>query len=94
MTSYRSTLTRKGQATIPIELREKLGLKEGDRIVWWIEDGQLRMMGAQAYVRQTIAEFEALAESDPNRPSLTNEELKEATEETWTDRYSRAAVQR
>lgn len=92
MTSYRSTLTRKGQATIPIELREKLGLREGDRIVWWIEEGQLRMMGAKEYVRQSIAEFEALAEADPNRPSFTDDELEGAAEETWIHRHSSAVV--
>jgi AbrB family looped-hinge helix DNA binding protein len=29
-----SSVTRKGQITIPVEIREKLGIQEGDRIVF------------------------------------------------------------
>jgi AbrB family looped-hinge helix DNA binding protein len=34
-----SSVTTKGQVTIPIELREKFGIKPGDR-VGFIEDGE------------------------------------------------------
>ncbi len=34
-----SSVTTKGQVTIPIELRERLGIKPGDR-VGFIEDGE------------------------------------------------------
>ena len=33
-----SSVTTKGQVTIPVELREKLGIKPGDR-VGFVEDG-------------------------------------------------------
>lgn len=33
-----STLTSKGQVTIPREIREVLGLKEGDRVVFRLDD--------------------------------------------------------
>ena len=32
MTSYHSTVQQKGQLTIPVEVREKLALKPGDRL--------------------------------------------------------------
>jgi AbrB family looped-hinge helix DNA binding protein len=38
-----STLTSKGQVTIPRELRERLGLKQGDRLLFRL-DGQGRMI--------------------------------------------------
>lgn len=34
----KSTLTSKGQVTIPREVRERLGLKVGDRLVFRFED--------------------------------------------------------
>ncbi len=36
-----TTITKKGQVTIPREVREKLGLKPGDRIVFTVEDGRI-----------------------------------------------------
>jgi antitoxin MazE len=36
-----TTITKKGQVSIPKEIREKLGLKPGDRIEFIIENGKL-----------------------------------------------------
>lgn len=36
-----STVTSKGQTTIPKELREALGIKEGTPLRWSLEGGQL-----------------------------------------------------
>ncbi|MGD0546968.1 MAG: AbrB/MazE/SpoVT family DNA-binding domain-containing protein [Terracidiphilus sp.] len=35
-----STISRKGQVTVPIEVRHRLGLKEGDRVEFVFEDGR------------------------------------------------------
>lgn len=35
-----STISSKGQVTIPIEVRHRLGLKEGDRVEFVFEDGR------------------------------------------------------
>ena len=35
------TITKKGQVSIPAEVRRKLGLKPGDRISFIVEDGKL-----------------------------------------------------
>jgi AbrB family looped-hinge helix DNA binding protein len=34
-----ATLTSKGQVTIPAEVRKRLGLQQGDRIEFAVEDG-------------------------------------------------------
>jgi len=35
-----STISSKGQVTVPIEVRRRLGLKEGDRVEFVFEDGR------------------------------------------------------
>jgi AbrB family looped-hinge helix DNA binding protein len=35
-----STISSKGQVTVPIEIRHRLGLKEGDRVEFVFEDGR------------------------------------------------------
>ncbi len=39
----RATLTSKGQLTIPKKVREHLGLKPGDRVVFEMEEGGARL---------------------------------------------------
>jgi len=41
-----SRVTRKGQVTIPKELREEFGLEEGDEIRWERTDGEIRIRKA------------------------------------------------
>ena len=38
-----TTMTRKGQVTIPKEIRDVLGLKEHDRIAFALKDGEITM---------------------------------------------------
>jgi AbrB family looped-hinge helix DNA binding protein len=35
-----STISSKGQVTVPIEVRHRLGLKQGDRVEFLFEDGR------------------------------------------------------
>ena len=39
----RATLTSKGQLTVPKEVRDRLGLKSGDRVVFEFEDDTVRL---------------------------------------------------
>lgn len=39
-----STITAKGQTTIPAEIRKKLDLKPGDRLLYIEEDGKVRII--------------------------------------------------
>ncbi len=41
-----STITAKGQTTIPAEIRRKLDLKPGDRILYLEEEGRVRIIAA------------------------------------------------
>lgn len=39
-------VTSKGQVTIPIEIRRKLGLKNGDKVLFMEESGRIYMMNS------------------------------------------------
>jgi AbrB family looped-hinge helix DNA binding protein len=36
-----STMTSKGQTTIPVEIRRRLGLKPGDQLIYEEQDGEI-----------------------------------------------------
>ena len=39
-----STVTSKGQTTLPKEVRDELGLKPGDKIRWVVADGEVLLL--------------------------------------------------
>lgn len=43
-----STLSSKGQVTIPLEVRKKLGLREGDKVEFVSEKGQIILRPARS----------------------------------------------
>jgi AbrB family looped-hinge helix DNA binding protein len=62
-----STLTRKGQTTIPGEIRRHLKLKAGDRIEFVVEkDGKVRLVPLNV----DIASLKGLLAPAPRRASL------------------------
>lgn len=48
---FSSTITAKGQTTIPARIRKKLGLKPGDRILYLEEEGRVRIVAADRRAR-------------------------------------------
>ena len=55
-----SILTSKGQTTIPKEVREFLGLSVGDRIIYVIEQGEVKMQAAHQQVERLFGAFDSL----------------------------------
>jgi AbrB family looped-hinge helix DNA binding protein len=77
-----STITSKGQITIPAEVRRRLGLKQGDRVSFVLEDGHAIMKPKGSVVAATAGIFRTAA------PALSAEELRRAAEEAAAARYS------
>jgi AbrB family looped-hinge helix DNA binding protein len=75
-----STITSKGQITIPVEVRRSLGLQKGDRVVFEIDEG-----GADRVARVRRApDFISMAGAIPPRkrlPRSWSEERRIAIEE-------------
>ena len=69
-----SSLTSKGQTTIPLEVRRKLGLKPGDKIDFVIEDnGRVSLRPATS----DVAELKGLLKRSGQR-RLSVDEMNEA----------------
>jgi antitoxin PrlF len=80
-----STMTSKGQVTIPKEIRERLGLKEGDRLVFQFDD-QGRLL-VRAEDRKPLGRLPGLLRHlAPDRP-VTDEEMKEAVKRRAAQRF-------
>ena len=79
MQEYRTTVTRKGQITIPAEIRRILGLKEGDHVALVLDRGQVRLSRSQGVVAHTAGMLKTTG------APLTAEELCEAGEQAIAD---------
>jgi AbrB family looped-hinge helix DNA binding protein len=102
-----STVTRKGQVTIPIEIRRRLGISEGDQVEFVEENGKIgiapRRSEQLTHLPQPIEDLpansvvrrvaEVAAKYRRSRP-ITLEEIEEAVAYGWTERERRFQEQR
>jgi len=104
-----STVTRKGQVTIPIDIRRKLGIHEGDQVefstvddivqVRPVENGGMRTSGGHSDAPDgNVVERISGMLSRYAKPSMTEEERYLAEEAAiaagWTERERRYLEQR
>lgn len=81
-------ITTKGQITIPIEIRKKLKLKDGDKVVFIEENGKI-VMGNSTMV--ALKQIQDAFEGEAERLGLQNEQdvvdlVKEVRNEMWEER--------
>jgi antitoxin PrlF len=79
MKELRSVVTRKGQVTVPAEIRRELGLKEGDRVVFILDEGDVRLARTDSVVRRTAGALKS------DEPPLTAEQLRESAERAMAE---------
>jgi AbrB family looped-hinge helix DNA binding protein len=78
-------VTSKGQITIPAEIRQHLGVREGDKLRMTVEsDGRVVIRRVEVSIRQ----FAGIL-GKPRR-SLTLEEIDEAIADAAVERFRRA----
>ena len=80
-----STATSKGQTTIPKEVREVMGIKEGTPLTWTYEDGELRV---RARTRR-LEDFEPMV--TPAGVGLSVDEMDNAIAEAVADEFERGS---
>jgi AbrB family looped-hinge helix DNA binding protein len=71
MKEMRTVMTRKGQVTVPAEIRRQLGLNRGDKVAFVLDEGEVRLTRTGSVVERTAGAFRT------RRPALTAEELRE-----------------
>ncbi len=69
-----SAVTRKGQVTVPAEVRRTLGLKEGDKVAFVMDEDQVRLVPVGSVVDRTAGMFRT------GRRPETAAELRDAAE--------------
>ncbi|MDE3076973.1 MAG: AbrB/MazE/SpoVT family DNA-binding domain-containing protein [Chloroflexota bacterium] len=68
-------LSRKGQITVPSEIRKTLGLHQGDKVAFTVEEDAVRLRPAGSVVERTAGMLKRPV------PLLTAEQLREAAEQ-------------
>ncbi len=74
MRELTSTVTTKGQVTLPAEIRRLLRVAPRDRVVFLVDDDQVKLKRTDSVTRRTAG---MLASS---QPALTAEQEREAAE--------------
>jgi len=83
MTAERlSVITRKGQVTVPAEIRRALGLQEGDKVAFVLEAGQARLIRAGSVAARTAGMLagDQAAGSLPEEKAAAEEAMAEGAE--------------
>lgn len=82
-------LSSKGQITIPIEIRKKLNLKEGDKVLFLEENGKIVIANSSLVA---LKEFQQAMEGEAEKQGFRSEEdvnelVKEIRSELWKEKY-------
>ena len=75
MKEVSTVVTRKGQVTVPVEIRRELGIKVGDKVTFVLEDGEARLRPTGSVVERTAGAFKG------HGPVLTAEQMRDAAEQ-------------
>jgi len=86
---FEAKVTSQGQVTIPKEMRERLGLHEGQKVRFTLERGNRVVLAPATFRLKDL--FGILGKP---RRNLTLEEMDETVREAAVERYSRAVGRR
>jgi AbrB family looped-hinge helix DNA binding protein len=86
-------ITNRGQITIPVGIRKKLSLKEGDKVIFWEDDGKVMFANA---AKIAFANIRAAFVGEAERLGIRNEQdvvdmVDEVRKELWAERNAHNA---
>jgi len=73
------TVTQKGQVTIPVEVRNLLGVSPHDKVAFVVEDKQVRLAPTKSIVERTAGVFKS------DKPARTAGELREEAQQAMAE---------
>jgi len=79
MKEHRSVVTRKGQITIPAEIRRALDIKEGDKVAISLDKDEVKVSRTGSVVEATAGALKS------DMPALSPEEERKAAEQAIAD---------
>jgi antitoxin PrlF len=68
-----STITSKGQTTVPKEIRKRLNLRPGDKVFWYVEDGRIVLRAKNRSIKDLAGMLHR-----PGQRSISIQEMDEA----------------
>lgn len=82
-------ISSKGQVTIPIEIRRKLGIKEGDKVVFWEKDNNVILLNSN---RLAFKDLQTNMAGEAEKAGIKCEQdvvdlVKDARRKIWEERY-------
>jgi antitoxin PrlF len=86
---YETTVTSKGQITLPKEIRDRLGVREGEKLCIETEDGKVVLKRKSEGIDALVGILHR-----PGMRARTLEELDEGIAKAVTERYLRAVRRR
>ncbi|MCP8313201.1 MAG: AbrB/MazE/SpoVT family DNA-binding domain-containing protein [archaeon] len=86
------SVTRKGQVTIPEDVRKKLGIKEGSKLLVESVDKELVVM-KKVEIVESLEELQRycqrLAKEKGLTPEKINRAIEEVREKIWKEKYEK-----
>lgn len=81
---HTSTVTQKGQATIPLAVRKALGIKPGDRVLFRVSEGRVELLPSPMTLESVYGAVKPL-----RRPENWKELRRIAREERLGKKYGK-----
>jgi antitoxin PrlF len=89
-----ATVTSKGQVTIPASIRRRLGIRAGTRLVFWMEEDDVVVQGAEGRDRlhvEPLPDFFDLAGSVAVPADLRGASWESVRAAAWEEQANRRA---
>ena len=87
-------ITSRGQITIPIDIRKKLGVSEGDKIIFFEDQGRIVIANA---AKIAFAKMQEAFKGEAERLGLKDEQdvvalVDEVRKEMWEEHYANNVI--